>query len=107
MQAYIEILDLLQEYLDDYQKMVQEKKINRYNAPLFLQYRSEIQDLIDYFEQNKEIIPFSIYQDFQKLISSLIMADEELTHLIPEIKRFVNLSHYQTKYPKEHWWWYS
>jgi len=106
MNKYIEAISLLEEYIQDYQKLIQENKINKYNSPMFLQYRSEIQDIIDFFQENREIIPFSIYQDFEKIIPILKELDEKLSIIIPEIKRIINLSHYQKKYPKSHWWWY-
>lgn len=107
MQKYLEALDLLNEYLQEYHNILESSKINKFNAPLFLQYRSEIQELIQFFQENKEDIPFSLYQDFEKLISNLQETDQKLVEILPELKRFINFSHYRTKYPKEHWWWFT
>lgn len=106
MQKYLEALEILEEYLQEYQNLLNQTRINKYNAPLFLQYRSEIQDIIDFFQENKKEIPFSIYQDFEKIISNLQEDDEKLVQIIPEIKRLINLAHYKSKYPKDHWWWF-
>jgi len=104
---YIEALDLLEEYLQDYQKLIKQQKLDRINSPLLLQYRSDIQDITDFFYDNREEVPFNIFQDFEKTISILKELDELLLNLIPEIKRLINLSHYRNKYPKKHWWWHS
>ncbi|MCX7758022.1 MAG: hypothetical protein N2169_00175 [bacterium] len=107
MQTYFEALEILQEYIEEYQKLIVNSKINKYNSPLFLQYRSEIQDVIDFFNENKKEVPFSLYQEFQKVIQDLQENDQILLQILPEIKRFINLNHYRAKYPKDHWWWYS
>jgi len=104
---YIEAFELLQEYLEDYQKILNSKKIDKINSPLILQYRSDIQDIIDFFYEEKEEVPFNIFQDFQKIVENLKELDEKLVEILPEIKRLINLNHYKLKYPKEHWWWNS
>ena len=106
MQKYTEAFEILQEYIEEYKKILTENKLNKFNAPLLLQYRSEIQDLIDFFQENKEETPFSIYQDFQKEIILIQEYDQKLIELIPQIKTLINLNHYKNKYPKHHTWWY-
>lgn len=106
MQKYFELFELLEEYIRDYQRLIIQQKIDKYTCPLILQYRSEIQEIIDFFNENKDDIPFNLYQDFQKVIQNLQEYDNSFTQLIPEIKRMINLSHYRGKYPKDHWWWY-
>lgn len=107
MQNYIEATELLEEYIEEYKKLLENQQLNKFNAPLILQYRSDIQDIIDFFYNNQENVPFSLYQDFQKLIEHIGEFDQKLVDIMPEIKRLININHYKNKYPQDHWWWYS
>lgn len=107
MHKYIEILELFKENLEDYKKLLNEK-IDKFRAPLILQYRSEIQELIDYFENNQEEIPYSIYNEYKELLPSIQELDNIMLQRLQEIKRLItNIGNYKGKYPKEHWWWHS
>ncbi|MCS7165288.1 MAG: hypothetical protein RMJ51_03295 [Candidatus Calescibacterium sp.] len=106
MQKYLEIFELLQEYITQYNRLMNQQKIDKYTCPLILQYRSEIQEIIAFIDENKDDISFNLYQEFQKIIQNLQEYDNKLVQLLPEIKRMINLNHYRTKYPKDHWWWY-
>lgn len=107
MYKYIEILDLFKEILDDYKKLLNEK-LDKFKAPLIFQYRSEIQDIIDYFEDNQNQIPYSIYNEFKELLPTLEEIDNNMINIFQDIKKLIgNINNYRSKYPKHHWWWYS
>jgi hypothetical protein len=52
MYKYVELLEFFRENLEDYKRLLNEK-LDKFKVPLIFQYRSEIQDIIDYFEEKK------------------------------------------------------
>jgi len=107
MYKYVELLEFFKENLEDYKRLLNEK-LDKFKAPLIFQYRSEIQDIIDYFEEKKEEIPYSVYNEFNEVLKDLEELDNKMLNLFQDIKRLIgNIGNYRSKYSKHHWWWYS
>ena len=101
------LLELLKDYIRDYTRLL-EGQLNAYTAPLVLQYRSEIQDILDILCGGNPSVPFNIKQDAQLEAQRLQEYDQKLRQRLREIYALLGASvrHYRGNYPREHWWWF-